>query len=126
MRRLLLGLIIIALGACSQPEEAGADTSWNLSQQNFLEEGFVPKVGDQVWVRVFDATGDEVVFEKYDITNDNINTWRSDLALSLNAGKSGEYLQARDNPNELGLSNVSTNYIWLNNPEFSYVMGLSH
>ena len=126
MKRLLLGFIIIGLAACSQPEQANVNTSWNLSQQNFLEAGFVPKVGDQIWVRVFDATGDEVVFEKYDITNGNINTWRSDLALSLNAGESGEYLQAQTNPSELGVSNVSTNYIWLKNSDHSYVMGLSH
>lgn len=68
MKRILLGLAVLLLAACSQSEPLGADAGWSIATQNFVSQGFEPQVGDQVWARVFDEVGQEVVFEKLDIT----------------------------------------------------------
>ena len=115
-------LVASILSACTRASTS--ESPWSLSQQSFVEQGFSPQVGDQVWVRVFDQEGQELIFEIYDIKATNLGTWQDDLTTVLNEGKANQYMQVRFDPGKKIAA--STNYVWLKNPEHSYVMGLRH
>lgn len=127
IRLVTLLLLALIFTACNQNLNSSDNSSsdlWSLGPQNYIQQGFTPQMGDQVWVRVFDEKGAELVFEKLDIRSDNLGSWQEDLAHSLNKGASGQYLQVRLDPNEVMTS--PSNYIWLKHAGHSYVMGLSH
>ena len=119
---IVLSVILIACNTKNNTQKA--QQSWTFSQSNFIQQGFTPQAGDQVWVRVFDESGKELVFEKYNLNESNLDTWREDIANLLNSGENSKYIQVRSDPNKQLPSN--TNYVWLANPNHVYVMGLGH
>jgi predicted carbohydrate-binding protein with CBM5 and CBM33 domain len=50
----------------------------------YLKQGQTPVAGETVNLRVFDATGQEIVNQQLNVTDTNQSTWSSDLAQDLN------------------------------------------
>ncbi len=118
---LVLNVIFMSCNGRNNTQES--QPNWILGKGNFIQQGFTPQAGDQVWVRVFDKSGKELVSEKYGLNDSNLDTWREDITSLLNSGENGKYIQVRNDPNEKLFS--KTNYIWLTDPNHVYVMGLS-
>ncbi|MBT5230532.1 MAG: hypothetical protein HOM11_09685 [Methylococcales bacterium] len=62
------------------------DDNWKAINY-FVTADEIAKANDQVWLRLFNATGTEVVFEKLDITSANQETivWADALAQTINS-----------------------------------------
>lgn len=60
--------------------------TWN-NAGAYVSTGINPAAGDQMWFRVFDEFGSEVVFNQFDITSANasLNTWTAELASEINS-----------------------------------------
>lgn len=104
--------------------------TWQLSSQAFIHQGFSPQVGDEVWARLLDETGHEIVFERIPITQDNLGTWPTLVAQQLNEGSANAYMRVRQDPTgeTTGESGAvaDSNYVWLANPKHTYILGLDH
>ncbi|SFB92448.1 lytic polysaccharide monooxygenase [Pseudoalteromonas denitrificans] len=50
----------------------------------YLKQGQIAKVGETVWLRLFDATGKELLNQQLAVTEANVATWQSDFAQKLN------------------------------------------
>lgn len=131
IRLMTLAVLVLALAACGQkPAAAGADLGARQARAvDVVERGFRPLAGDQVWIRVFDERGRELVFETVDVSKANLNSWREDLGHVLDEGKASRYLRA-----DLDLESATSErsglgeakQVWLKNPEHYFVVGLSH
>ncbi|UTF58891.1 lytic polysaccharide monooxygenase [Gilvimarinus sp. DA14] len=55
----------------------------------YVQPGLAAAAGDQVWFRVFDNYGSEVVFNQFDITaaNQTNNAWATELASDINGSE---------------------------------------
>jgi N-acetylglucosamine binding protein domain 2 len=132
-------LIVLGVGlsACSPSDEistgnasstittatsAAPDAAWVQRKESFIPQGFAPRAGDQVWVRVFDGKGQEKAFERYDVTAKNLSDWQVGLAKQLSSSAANQYLQVR------AVTSLSTlavnNHVWLKNPKYTYIIGL--
>ncbi|PCK31088.1 lytic polysaccharide monooxygenase [Pseudoalteromonas piscicida] len=64
--------------------KAGTPSDW-ISSGYFLKQGQTASVGDRVWFRTFDDTGNELVNHTLAITEQNVSDWQPKLASYLNA-----------------------------------------
>ncbi|WP_346719986.1 lytic polysaccharide monooxygenase [Pseudoalteromonas ruthenica] len=58
----------------------------------YLQQGQTPAVGDSIWVRLFDESGQELVNQMFAVSADNQSSWQQDLAAMLNLDYS-QYMQ---------------------------------
>lgn len=130
MKTMFLAILITAallISACTRNSASSQpENNWTLSTQAFIHQGFSPQAGDEVWVRLFDETGKELVFEKFPISNENLSSWQSDITKTLNEGPANQYLQVRQDPTGYLNTSTNSNYVWLKNPNHTYIIGLDH
>ncbi|MBD1576227.1 spindolin [Vibrio sp. S11_S32] len=90
-----------------------------ITSGNYLASTVDASVGDSVWFRVFDENGNETVFEKFTVTNDDEHVWGQDLANVINQ----KYAQQV----QIGLKNNSTTTIeYQTNDLYSNLVYLTH
>ncbi|MGO2421309.1 MAG: lytic polysaccharide monooxygenase [Vibrio casei] len=71
----------------NNPDDSGNPDNYLeqwISSGNYLASTANAIVGDTVWFRVFDENGNEIVFEKFPITNETESIWAEDLAKLVN------------------------------------------
>lgn len=105
---------------------SGVPDNW-FDKGVYLRSGTSANAGDEVWLRVFDSSGRERVFEKLAVTSANQNTsiWAGELAARVNSSY-GSVIQigVRDSNGNIGYdsSNTSANKVWLSNSADSFTL----
>lgn len=84
----------------------------------YLRGGLTAEAQDEVWFRVFDGTGRELVFEKLAITagNQPLESWAAQLAGAVNARYSGIVqigVRTGDGSIAYSAANAVSNRVWL-------------
>ncbi len=57
---------------------------WQLLEY-FVKPGDIANVGDLVWFRLFNAQGQELINQQFDVTEDNVTHWQTSIAEHLNS-----------------------------------------
>ncbi|MBE0362553.1 chitin-binding protein [Pseudoalteromonas ulvae UL12] len=93
----------------------------------FVRQGQQANVGDTVWLRLFDTTGQELVSEQLAVTTQNQASWQAQLADSLNLNYS-QYLQVgvqgADGNIAFDASNVASNQVFAVNKDYSFALSV--
>lgn len=93
----------------------------------YLKQGQNASIGETVTVRLFDATGQELINQQLTITNANQATWQGDLAQSLNVDFS--YLiniGVNDTANNINFdnNNLLSNIVHVTNKDFTFALSI--
>jgi N-acetylglucosamine binding protein domain 2 len=119
-------LLAFSLSACANNAKSKKPIDgWVQSDSSYIPSGFTPKPGDAVWVRVFDASGQELVFEKRGLTENNLGTWKSEMAAQLNTPAVSRYIRLQD-PALLEKGEPiapASDKVWLADASYIYQMG---
>ncbi|WP_052480815.1 lytic polysaccharide monooxygenase [Gilvimarinus agarilyticus] len=94
---------------------------------NYVNQGINPSAGDQIWFRVFDGSGSEVVFNQFDITASNqaLNTWTAELAADINSSETAVQVGVLNNGSVSYNSNdLYANRVYVLNSNYTYQMDL--
>ncbi len=114
---------------CSDIHIAGAVSDNWFDKGVYVRSGTSANAGDEIWLRVFDSTGRERVFEKLAVTAANQNTavWAAELAARIrNSYSSVIQIGVRDSNGSIRYdnSNVSANKVWLSNNGDSFTLDI--
>lgn len=93
----------------------------------YIPTGFSPKVGDEIWFRVFSAQGDERVFERLSITPTNLSNWAQELAGVIATSHSALVqvgVKQATGAIVFSATDMVTNQVWLQAADQSYRLDL--
>jgi len=94
----------------------------------FLRQGQQANIGDQVWARIFNSDGDELISELFDVTEANLDTWPSVLALDLTTKYDNLVdigIEDSDGNIHFDTNNLLANQVWVTNADHSYQLSIS-
>lgn len=93
----------------------------------FVRQGQDANVGDMVWLRLFDESGQELINQQLMITAQNQASWQTQLAQSLNLDYS-QYLQVgvkeADGAINFDASNLASNQLFAINKDYSFALSI--
>ena len=107
----------------------GTPTEW-FDKGYFVSQGDEAQVNDEIWFRVFNQSGSELIFEKLaiDATNQQQSQWAETIATQVNAthpniAKIG-IRSASDGTISYDPSNTLSNKVWLKNIQNSFTLDI--
>ncbi|MBD1572459.1 spindolin [Vibrio sp. S17_S38] len=94
-----------------------------VSSGSYISSTLDANVGDTIWFRIFDNNGNETVFEKFPITNEDEHVWGQDLATLINQ-KYPQIIKIglKNNANETieyQSNDLYSNLVYLLEPEYT-------
>ena len=92
----------------------------------FVRQGQQANVGDTVWLRLFDETGQELINEQLAITANNQANWQAQLAESLNLNFI-QYLQVGVQSADgivFDATNLASNQVFAANKDYSFALSV--
>lgn len=93
----------------------------------FVRQGQSAVAGDSVHVRLFDATGNEVVNQLFAVTAENQATWQSDLAQKLNLDYANEMqVGVKNSAGEIvfDAANLASNQVFATSSDHSFALSV--
>ena len=95
----------------------------------YVKQGTEAQAGDEVWFRVFDSVGTEVVFKKLAITADNQaqQVWASAIANDVNAANAAHVqigVKTTSNTIEYNANDTLINKVWLKKQANSFALDI--
>ena len=93
----------------------------------FVRQGQTANIGDTIQVRLFDATGIEVVTQLFAVTADNQATWQQNLADKLNLDYASDMQVGVKNAAGdivFDAQNLASNQVFATNADFSYALSV--
>ncbi|WP_105903783.1 lytic polysaccharide monooxygenase [Vibrio gangliei] len=95
-----------------------------VSSGNFLASTLDANQGDTVWFRIFDANGNEVVFDKFAVDNDTESIWGESLAQHINQQYSQiVQIGLKDNAQQKIVyqsQDLYSNLVYVTNSDYTY------
>lgn len=89
----------------------------------FVRQDQTVNVGDNAWLRLFDASGSELINESFVITQSNVANWQSALAAKVTSMYASIVnIGVRDSAGNIIFDeqNVGSNQVWATNAQYSY------
>ncbi|MDO3381472.1 lytic polysaccharide monooxygenase [Gilvimarinus algae] len=100
--------------------------TWN-DAGAYVQQGINPSAGDQIWFRVFDNFGSEVVFNQFDITaaNEALGSWTAELANEINNTETAVRVGVLSGGNvSYNSGDLYANRVYVLNDSYTYQMDL--
>ncbi len=94
----------------------------------YLRQGQQANIGDQVWARVFNGDGDELISELFDVTEANLDSWASLLAQELTTKYDNLVdigIKDNDGNIQFDTNNLFGNQVWVTNADYSYQLSIT-
>lgn len=93
----------------------------------FIKQGQVADVGDVVWLRLFNASGQELINQHFDVTASNVQHWQADFGALLTSLH--DQLIKIGVKNEAGdisfdVNNLLSNKVWALDTEHSFALSV--
>lgn len=93
----------------------------------FVRQGHIANIGDVVWLRLFNANGQELINQNFEVNEQNVDNWQANFAQELNTNFNQQLqigIKGQDGKVSFDNTNILSNQVWGVDPEHSFALSI--